>query len=347
MPERQMYQEPVASASPLDPPYALERQPPRRRALGIVLILVGMVLLLFQLASRFVFGFGLGPTGDPSPLNNWEEAGTRIEISGIAADQVMIEGWSGNTFKIEALHRGGSDKDYTFDIQNNNGVVTFSGQTGGCFLFCARDLRFQVLVPNGTTAVVETTSGDIVVNGANSTLQLRTVSGSVQLRDTQGAVEVNTASGDVELQDVRGSLQAETISGEVSSSSSQLDNASVSTTSGDVSLDGAQGQVAVQTVSGNVDLGEANPGSLQISTTSGDISYNGSAQKGGTITTVSGDIDANLPQDQRLNVEFSTISGDVDTSNLEGSAISINGNADGPQLMLNTTSGDIGIHPIR
>src|SRR5690349_23925409 len=93
-----------------DEPY-YQRPAPRRRprnaTLGVALVLVGLVLLAFQ-----VFGRGLPfSDGGTIPLVDQRLAGNRIELSAASSD-VEVRSWDGSDIRVEATQRGGSRGDY-------------------------------------------------------------------------------------------------------------------------------------------------------------------------------------------------------------------------------------------
>src|SRR4029079_8255971 len=112
--------------------YQLPSQPrnaPRARGLGIALVLVGLLLLAFQLFGR---GVNIGNVGSITLVDS-DYQGNRIELS-VAASDVEIRPGSGSSIHIEAIQRGGSAGDYQVSVEPSGGTlrVTESGRSFFC-----------------------------------------------------------------------------------------------------------------------------------------------------------------------------------------------------------------------
>jgi DUF4097 and DUF4098 domain-containing protein YvlB len=333
-----------------DEPY-YQQPAPRRSArnasLGIALVLVGLVLLAFQ-----VFGRSLPiDNGRSIPLIDKQLAGNRIELS-VAASDVEVRSWTGSDIRVEATQRGGERGDYNIDVSTSGGTVRVAESSRNFFcLFCSRHVSYQISVPNGAQADIKTASGDITVEGLNGAVALSTVSGEIQAHDLQGGLTAGTTSGEVRLNNVLGKLEVNTISGDVQLEDGKVDGATVNTTSGEVDLDGVSGALNIGTVSGDVAVRDAHNSQLAISTTSGSFEYSGDLAKGGSnaVNSISGDVKLALPQDAGIRLDASTISGsisnDIELNNREEGLRSLKGVAgDGAtNLTIGTTSGSISI----
>src|SRR5687767_8988306 len=92
LPNEEYYQRPAA-----------DRPARRPHGLGVALVLVGLLLLAFQLFGR---GVAFGNTGS---LRLVDETlpGNRIELI-VAASDVEVRPWDGSNIHIEATQQGGS-----------------------------------------------------------------------------------------------------------------------------------------------------------------------------------------------------------------------------------------------
>jgi Putative adhesin len=339
-----------AGPLPNEPYYQLpsqSRHPSRARGLGVALVLVGLVLLAFQL-----FGHGLDFGGAGSiTLVDKDYQGNRIELS-VAASDVEIRPGSGNSIHIEAIQRGGSDGDYQVDVvpSGNTLRVTESSRSFFCF-FCSRSVRYRITVPNSAQADIHTASGEIDVEGLSGAVSLASSSGDVRAGDLTGGLKVSTTSGDVQLSDIAGKLDVGSISGDVKLENGKIDGATVNTTSGEVDLDGVAGALKLTSVSGDLRVRAARDGQLDFSTTSGEIKYEGSlaSKSANSLNSISGDVNLQLPDASGFRLDASTVSGDLSSEfelrdgqqarrNLSGTA----GDASAT-LTIGTTSGDISI----
>src|SRR6266545_4846005 len=321
---------PASSVSPVpaptlpNEPYYQQPAPhhrSRNASLGIALVLVGLMLLAFQ-----VLGHGLSfDGGDTIPLVNQQLAGNRLELSAAASDVEVST--SGDTVR-----------------------VVESSRNFFC-LFCSRHVSYRISVPNRAQADIKTASGDITVEGLKGAVALSTVSGEIRANDLEGGLTAGTTSGEVQLNNVLGKLQVNTISGDVRLEDGKVDSATVNTTSGEVDLDGVAGALNIGTVSGDVAVRDAHDGQLTVSTTSGSFEYSGDLAHGesNAVNSISGDVKFELPSESSMRLDASTISGsinsDFDLTNREEGLRSLKGVAgDGAtSLTVGTTSGDISI----
>jgi hypothetical protein len=323
------------------------RHAPRARGLGIALVLVGLLLLSFQVFGR---GIAFGGTGSIT-LVDQDYQGSRIELSAAASD-VEIRPDSGNRIHIEAIQRGGSQGDYQVNVVPSGDTVrvTESSNSFFCF-FCSRGVRYRITVPSGAQADIRTASGEIDVEGLSGAVSLASGSGDVRAGDLTGGLTVSTTSGEVQLNDIAGRLEVGSISGDVKLENGKIDGAAVSTTSGEVDLDGVAGALKLTSVSGDIHVREAHDGQLDLSTTSGEIKYEGSlaSKSANSLNSISGDVNLRLPDASGFRLDASTVSGDLSSEfelrdgqqarrNLSGAA----GDASST-LTIGTTSGDISI----
>src|SRR5688572_5169001 len=187
-----------AGRLPNEPYYQPPPQPQRAarpKGLGVALVVVGLLLLAFQ-----VFGgdVGIGSAGSIT-LVDQDYQGNRIELSAAASD-VEIRPSNGSSIHIEAIQRGGSEGDYKVDIvpMGDTVRVTETSSSFFCF-FCSRGVRYRIAVPSGAQADIRTASGEIDVEGLSGAVSLASVSGDVRAGDLTGGLTVSTTSGEVRL----------------------------------------------------------------------------------------------------------------------------------------------------
>jgi hypothetical protein len=316
--------------------------------LGVALVLVGIVLLAFQVVGRGLpFGVPIGSTS----LVDQTLPGNRIELTASSSD-VEVRTWSGSGIHIEAIQHGGSRGDYNVDVTQSGDTVRVSESARSFFcLFCARSLSYRISVPSAAQAEIKTASGDSDIAGLGGAVKLTSVSGDVQARELAGGLTVGTTSGEVELRDVAGRLDVSTISGDVRLSDGNVDGASVTTTSGEIQLRGVAGALDLSSISGDITVQDARDGRLTVSTTSGGLEYTGSLARGGTntISSISGDVELRLPEDSSFSLDASTVSGelssDFDLRDGQPSRRELSGTVGEGEITLKieTTSGNISV----
>ncbi len=200
-----------------------------------------------------------------------------------------------------------------FDSTSNTLVVRtmhdqFDSLTGLKTLFkksswtIGSDLDVMISVPEESSLEVKTASGDTQCHGPLEKVQLHSASGDIRVSDPVVSLEVKTASGDVVVGRVTELLECRSASGDVRCASAAA-RTDVATASGDVTVTAEQaGEISVKAVSGDV----------RVNVASGlVIDVNG--------TTVSGDMGSSIPLDgsgdqdgdeETLTIRVSTVSGD-------------------------------------
>jgi DUF4097 and DUF4098 domain-containing protein YvlB len=189
------------------------------------------------------------------------------------------------------------------------------------------EVRLVIEVPEDLAADLRSTSGDLVTEGLGGSQSLRTTSGDVSVSETRAPIRAQSTSGDITAADV-GTADIETVSGDVGAEGAK-GPFRVSTTSGEVRLKGLEDSVRVTSVSGDVRIPRA-PRGVTARTTSGDIQV-GEAAGGVQLESSSGDIHVGLAM-PLSRADVSTVSGDV-TAQLIGNV--------GVQLEMRTVNGTL------
>lgn len=313
-------------------------------SVGMALILIGLLWLALSVGRGPLFG------GGRTTLIDRTLPGSRVELEAGSAD-VTIRPWNEPGIQVRAFQQGGSSGDYAVDIRESDGTVYVrgTGNTGFCF-FCWRSLTFEVMVPEDARASVRSSSGDISAEKISGPVSFTTSSGDVRASELMGGATISTSSGEVQLSNVGGRLEVSTSSGDVELDDGNVSEAAVSTTSGDIKLEGVASMINVESVSGDITVSDARDGQIRLSTTSGNVEYEGSLDGGdSSMTTISGDVKLQLPDDSGFRLEASTVSGDLssdfDLRDGQQSRRNLSGTAgDGAAtLRIETTSGNISV----
>lgn len=174
---------------------------------------------------------------------------------------------------------------------------------GSWFDFGGSDLDVVVRIPRASSVTIKTMSGHTTVEGPTKEIGVSSMSGDVDVSESCDALDVRTASGDVRTGVVRDLLKCKSASGNVQCGAAAK-KTEISSASGDVELYANQaGKVTVKVVSGDVRLRVAAGLLVDVnaSTVSGDMSSNI-------------DLDgAGAPRDNEVPLELhvTTVSGDV------------------------------------
>ena len=192
--------------------------------------------------------------------------------------------------------------------------------------------RLSLLAPGEVIPDLTTTSGSIQVRGdfpAADPLRLRTSNGNMELNGATTSLDIRTADGDAQIEVIRplSHFFARTSSGDVQLVGGARE-ARVDTASGKISLENLSGGVAISTTTGKITLkwDRLDPGqTIRIRSSSGHVHLMvpEGVQPQGTLTTTTGTIRSEFP---------GLVSED-------GSALNLTG--DGPTFDVETASGDI------
>lgn len=165
------------------------------------------------------------------------------------------------------------------------------------------DVDVELSVPEGTTVVMRTASGNVETLCPLSTLEVHSASGDTRADVVTEGLRVETASGDVRVRRVDGRTDVKGVSG-------------------DVTLEEVSGPLEVRTVSGDVDVTCASALSANLQSVSGDVRV---AVRRGLLLdidaqSVSGDMASEIPLDgspgtasseESVRVKVRSVSGDV------------------------------------
>lgn len=167
--------------------------------------------------------------------------------------------------------RPGGGEDVSARVEFDDGTLSVSAKDGpepgrqG-------SIDATVVLPEGSSCLVDTVSADVRCSGELAAIDIRTISGDIGAEQVSGLARVHTASGDVYL-GAAGTAKAQTSSGDVSIG--RTGDVNVRTASGDVGIETAAGrQVEVKSSSGDIGVGVL-PGMgvyLDLSSVSGTVS---------------------------------------------------------------------------
>ena len=248
-----------------------------------------------------------------------------------AAGTVFVQSWNEDEIKIQEFSRSELNTRDMMVVEDTGDELTIRYRSGMVLGSVKGDKWLTVMVPD---RIVEE-------------LEITTVSANVQLIGLeQGGVEVFTTSGDIDLTGcyLQGAGLA-TISGTVSLTGLHAEKLDISTTSGYVSGEAYCVDVEMETISGDVNLFTGdNTEQVDVSTTSGDVwcSVINTAVRSIEVSATSGDVSLSLPWDVGFTLDYSTISGSLDTGfdtvRQDGKVVYDGG---GYEIDVETVSGDL------
>ncbi len=197
-------------------------------------------------------------------------------------------------------------------IEQNGNVIRVGGQHGENLHNIS--ISYEIEAPADTTLIAETGSGNITDTGVGQNAKLQTGSGNINATGIEGGFKTQTGSGNIEIEGT------------------------------------GQGDAKAQTGSGNIDL-KGVAGALEAQTGSGEIKAEGKPSSPWKLQAGSGTIDlatGNAP----MNLDASTGSGHIstnqalpmDTSSEHHNHLRGPLNGGGPDVRVQTGSGDIRVH---
>jgi len=273
----------------------------------------------------------------------YEHYGREVTLVGDHIDSIDIQWASGMVF-VQSW--GNSDiqiREYA-NYELNERSKLYSNVEDG-------DLTIRYREGTGLGAV----KGDkwlslMVPDGILEELEIETTSAGVQLISLeQGEADVSTVSGDVQIMDCYlRKADVETVSGDVYVSSLHADEADLSSTSGEVVGYLSCGGIEASTGSGDINLqAEENAKRIELETISGDVwfSVSETALESICAETTSGDVSLSLPAEIGFRLDYSTVSGDLnssfDTVRQDGKTVY---NGGGYEIRVETVSGNLDLY---
>lgn len=220
--------------------------------------------------------------------------------------------------RVELRERGGGHE-LVVEVERKRALLggMIQIQIGGLSIG-GTHYRLRVRCPHGAELATRSASADVSARGSYRAAEIKTVSGDVAIDEVAGDATLTTTSGDVRSRSVGGSLRLKTVSG-------------------DVRVEHVGGSATVQTVSGDANVGDVGS-SVTAKSVSGEQRF--TVREGEvSLTSVSGDVVVAIRPGSRVDVDASSVSGDL-RSELELGDIPTEG--DGPVVVLRgkTVSGD-------
>lgn len=163
-------------------------------------------------------------------------------------------------------------------------------------------IHYTITVPRRLSAVLKSSSGDIKASGLAGSVSATTSTGGATLSQLSGSVSVESASGDIKLKQLAGCpiVKASSKSGSINAEEIAVTNYEAEGVSGDNEFDGKASDLKLKSVTGEVKL-TLSPGS---------------AVKEANAESVSGSVSASFPKETKGTLFFSTVTGEVDTSDM-------------------------------
>jgi DUF4097 and DUF4098 domain-containing protein YvlB len=195
----------------------------------------------------------------------------------------------GDEGRVVIMLSGSADALSAIEIDTTPDTVTVSS-TGKKRRWIGAAVDALVTLPVGSSVLVHSGSGDVVVGVDVSDLEIYSGSGDVRADRVNGVCEIKLGSGDVRLGQVTGTSR-------------------VTSGAGDIRIDSATESV-VSSAAGDVDLGDVTE-SARIRSAAGDVRVRKFSGSDLEIKTMSGDVIVGLIRGMVVNAAIKTLSGDL------------------------------------
>ncbi len=155
----------------------------------------------------------------------------------------------------------------------------------------------DITVPTGISVEIQSTAGDVTVEGTRAAVSVESASGDITVREATDTVRLISASGDIVLE------------------RAEADNIDVQTQSGDIRCDSCTSgeELRARTASGDIVAQQLSAKRVSFTSASGDIRlefrqpFSGEAH----LQTASGDVAVSLPQGSYCTVRVISTDGEV------------------------------------
>ncbi|MBZ9610470.1 DUF4097 family beta strand repeat-containing protein [Rheinheimera maricola] len=272
----------------------------------------------------------------------------------VMSGEVTIKAVDGNQFKIV----GKLDEKATgYTLDSKDGFTRFEMTMPrqvnyrGNEKSNGADLRVEV--PIGSTLEFKGVNSDVSLSGISGGSKISTVNGKIAAANLSTLVQLNTVNGEIGSKDNSGQIELSSVNGEITDvgSSGRID---YSVVNGEIEARTSAEEISVSTVNGDAKLKMSGTQRLKLSTVNGEIEAElaNSASPRISGSSVSGDIELKL--DTNVNARFdikasaggsidNKLSSDKATKAKYGPARSLQftlGGGDG-SIELSTVSGDV------
>jgi Putative adhesin len=254
-----------------------------------------------------------------------------VTVSAGDASRVKLGGSLGSGSKLVV---SGDEHHLTLEVESRDDLHGWFGKNGP-----GSDSNLVLNVPHGTSLKVDVVSADVKVAGIDGkSLSVSSVSGDAMIGGNASQVDVESVSGGVKFDtastDANGRMHLQTVSG-------------------DVVAKGGAGRVKLETVSGEVTLRTNEVQEIEAGTVSGTIEIHATPAKHGRLhlDTMSGSVRVYLPASVSARIDAETFSGSLhsDFGKVEkpefgpGSSLSTRTGEGDAQINAQAFSGDVEI----
>ncbi len=228
-----------------------------------------------------------------------------VQISTFSGDGVVKKA-SGSEVEILFIHSYSNTQfEPQFEEDGDKLVIKEKFHLSG-----TGDSTWNISIPDNTSVLFQSISGNFTAEGIKGNITAATVSGDIAARDCKGELNLKSVSGEVDAKKLSGNINVTGVSSnlEIEDLSGEI---RMNTASGDIKAERLDGSVLVKCPSGDVEIKDAR-GSFEVKAASGDIHAEGIIiLKESSFKVASGDIYIGLAKSAEQNLSIECASGDA------------------------------------
>ncbi|MGD2086687.1 MAG: DUF4097 family beta strand repeat-containing protein [Candidatus Aminicenantes bacterium] len=228
-----------------------------------------------------------------------------VQLNTFSGDCVVKKA-SGSEVEILFIHSYSNDRfEPRFEEEDDKLILKEKFHLSG-----SGDSTWNISVPDKTTVLFQSISGNFTAEGVRGDITASTVSGDLAARDCQGELNLKSVSGELDIRNLSGNIDLIGFSSdlEIRDMSGEI---RVKTASGDIKAERLDGSVLVKCSSGDIEIKDAK-GSIEVKASSGDIHAEGIIiTKESSFKVASGDVYVGLAKSAEQNLSLECASGDA------------------------------------
>ena len=267
-----------------------------------VLLLVGLLFII----QSCVFSQG----------NNREfntQAGKKFTLDSDIGGSITINSWDKNTVSVQIKSSKDNLDEFDFKYsQDATGVSLKATKKSPGNKWSNHNLEYVVKVPAQYDLDLNTSGGNIEINGVKGLITGKTSGGNLKMNNLKGTLDLKTSGGNITLENIEANGSTKTSGGNITVNNlkGEID---LKTSGGNISLDGSEFKGNVGTSGGNI--------TFKNSSVEGDVKTSGGnikvdkAPKGTSVATSGGNITVSSAND---HIVAKTSGGNINIDEIDG-----------------------------
>jgi len=216
------------------------------------------------------------------------QPGMRLDIESFAGE-VVIGTWSRDEMRIVADHSTRTE----LVIRQTGSIIRLRTESWRG----PASVDYEITIPATMDVEVAGTFTSARITGIEGEVRVQTTQGDVIVQGGRGIVSLSSTTGDVELEGAQGRITAQTVSGSVR-------------------VIDAQGEITAETTSGSLTLDRVQSARVEATAVAGSVYYTGTIEDDGRyfLSTHSGNVVLAVPGTFNATVSAATFSGGFDSA---------------------------------